>query len=262
MMFRVSLSCLLLAFVISCTENQVEPSVDCDIEGPQLSILATPSECVDATGSVTVNPEGGTSPFSYEINAVGIEENETGIFLSLPAGNYEVTVTDANGCSATASTSVASAEGPSIDSVESTDAGCGTAQGTLTATASGGEGVLSFSLDGGMSSASNVFSGLTAGTYELVVSDENGCETLEQVQVLSGISLSNDITPIITENCYGSTCHNSGRSPDFTTPTNIIANADRILARTSAGTMPPTDALSSGLVDQIACWVNDNAPEN
>jgi hypothetical protein len=261
-MYRIIAIFVLLALAISCSDNQVEPEVDCAVEGPQLSVLATPSDCGQPTGSVTVTTTGGAAPFTYEIDAVGFEDNDTGIYLNMSAGNYEVTVTDANDCSATISAVVESAEGPVIDGVEITDSGCGNTRGTVTVSASGGEGELSFSLDGSTPGGGNIFSGLAPGSYQLIVSDEAGCETLAQVEVLSGVSLTDDIAPIIAANCAVSGCHDGSRSPNLTSNSGIIGSASRILARTSAGTMPPSGALSSNLVDQIECWVNDNAPDN
>lgn len=263
-MYRILALSLLVLFTISCTNNQVEPEIDCDLSEINLSASSTESACDVPSGSITVVVTGGDGPYTFAINAVGVEDNDEGIFENLAAGNYEVTVTDNNSCAKTISTAVTSADGPAIANVATEEAGCGTNQGSLTVTASGGSGDLSYALDGGSSQSSNIFNGLSSGSYELIVADESGCETVTQVDVLSGVSLTDDITPIITANCYGSNCHNSGRSPDFTSSAGIIGSASRILARTSATTnqMPPSGRLSDDLINEIECWVSDGAPEN
>ena len=81
-----------------------------------------------------------------------------------------------------------------------------------------------------------------------------------------GTSFAQTIQPIINANCAISGCHVTGQqNPPLTTYEQVAANADRVKARTSNGTMPPT---SSGLsltiedIESIACWVDDGAPNN
>ena len=57
--------------------------------------------------------------------------------IGLVAGNYDVTVTDANGCSTISNAIVASVGGASL-TTSSTDELCGQANGTATANATGG----------------------------------------------------------------------------------------------------------------------------
>ena len=64
-----------------------------------LALLGTVKGSVEgaSTGSITVDPSFGTGPFSYTWNT----GDTTATVDSLPSGVYEVTVTDANGCSDT-----------------------------------------------------------------------------------------------------------------------------------------------------------------
>lgn len=78
----------------------------------------------------------------------------------------------------------------------------------------------------------------------------------------STITLSGDITPIIESSCAVPGCHGANRSPLMTSPDLIIAVADRILARTQAGTMPPSGPLPAADIEKIECWVNAGAPNN
>ena len=71
---------------------------------PTASISSTNNNCFNATdGTITVAASGGTQPYTYTI--AGPTVNTTGalngIFTSLSAGSYLVTVTDNNGCTAT-----------------------------------------------------------------------------------------------------------------------------------------------------------------
>lgn len=76
------------------------------------------------------------------------------------------------------------------------------------------------------------------------------------------ITLSQNIQPIVEQNCAIAGCHLDSQAPLFTDSDDIIANANRIKARTSAGTMPPSGAISSTLVSEIACWVDNGAIDN
>jgi len=58
--------------------------------------------CFDAAdGSLTVSANGGTGAYSYS-NDNGTTQQPGNSFNNVPAGNYTVVVTDANGCTATA----------------------------------------------------------------------------------------------------------------------------------------------------------------
>jgi len=58
------------------------------------NVTATNETCAgDANGSLTVNPSGGTAPYSYTWSNGGNTAS-----ISAAAGNYSVSVTDANGC--------------------------------------------------------------------------------------------------------------------------------------------------------------------
>ncbi len=66
-----------------------------------LDFVSTPSTAFD--GSATVIASGGATPYEYQWNT---GDNEL-MIEDLSVGNYEVTVTDANGCSRTGSVNVA-----------------------------------------------------------------------------------------------------------------------------------------------------------
>ncbi len=72
--------------------------------GVTLSISSTNTTCGNSNGTVTVNTSTGSSPFTYLWNNSSASPSLT----NLAAGNYSVTVTDANSCSASASAAVGS----------------------------------------------------------------------------------------------------------------------------------------------------------
>ncbi len=68
--------------------------------------------------------------------------------------------------------------------------------------------------------------------------------------------------PIIQANCATSSCHGGSQSPNMSTKENIINSSSRILARASAGTMPPSGKIPDADISKISCWVNDSTPNN
>ena len=68
-------------------------------------ITTTQTNCTGATGTATVSPTGGVAPYTYLWNPTG---QTTQTATNLAAGNYSVTITDANGCRGTVTTTVTS----------------------------------------------------------------------------------------------------------------------------------------------------------
>ncbi len=64
----------------------------------------TDPTCADPDGgSITVTPSGGTAPYSYAFNSTTFVAG-TGSFTNLPAGDYNITIKDANDCTFTLNT--------------------------------------------------------------------------------------------------------------------------------------------------------------
>ncbi|MEM7106225.1 MAG: gliding motility-associated C-terminal domain-containing protein [Bacteroidota bacterium] len=127
-------------------------------------------------GFAFVDPVGGTPSYNYEWNTTaGSQFTQTA--FNLEAGEHFVTVTDANGCSATTSVLLSEPD-PVFAEVSSEGAICfGDANGSITIdTSFGGMGPYIYSLDGEIFTASNFFGGLSGGLYTTYVQDINGCE--------------------------------------------------------------------------------------
>jgi len=128
-----------------------------------------------STGSVTVSGSGGTTPYTYSID--GTNFGNSGMFSNLAAGSYTITVKDANGCTTTQPVTITQPASGLTASALATNPACSTGTGSITVTASGGTGTLSYSIDGTNFQASNVFNGLASGSYTITVKDANGCTT-------------------------------------------------------------------------------------
>tara|TARA_B100001245_G_C22872101_1_gene419390 strand:- start:664 stop:1434 length:771 start_codon:yes stop_codon:yes gene_type:complete len=243
----------------SCEAEKVTLEFDCATTPIVITNETTDAACNSSTGSIDASASGGTEPYTFSI---GTESNGTGLFTSLPGGSYTLIVTDANGCSSTETIAVANADGVNFSEVAANDAGCGTSNGTISATVAGGAEPYSFELSGVGTSADGHYTGLAVGNYDLTVTDDNGCSSTQEIDILSGISLNDDVMPIIQANCATSSCHGGSQSPNMSTKENIINSSSRILARASAGTMPPSGKIPDADISKISCWVNDSTPNN
>jgi len=128
------------------------------------------------SGSVTISVADGVTPYQFSIDGGNTFHNNP-IFSGLAAGSYAITVRQANGCSQDVDFEVSEPTQLQM-SFAVIDALCvSEGNGSIEAAALGGTGSYSYSLNGGNSQASPVFSNLEAGEYTLRVVDENGCET-------------------------------------------------------------------------------------
>jgi gliding motility-associated-like protein len=135
-----------------------------------------PVVCGGANGTVTLSPTGGLPPLSYNWNS---NPPQTGQNLGgVPAGTYTVTVTQAHGCSFSASYTIAGSPNPIYIKVTDTqNTICTTPNGAISVSALGGQPTYQFKIDNGSWSSSSEFTGLTTGSHVIGLRDANNCET-------------------------------------------------------------------------------------
>lgn len=153
-------------------------------------------------GSVTISFNGGTPPYLLSINN-GPFVNQTSpvTFNNLAAGTYTKVLKDANGCTKTGTFTVSQPAAISASAVKDNDVSFFDGKdGKLTVTASGGTGTFLYSIDGSSSiQTSNVFAGLVAGNYSIIVKDVNNCTTTTNPVPISQPAPINDVSCTITE---------------------------------------------------------------
>ncbi|WBM74406.1 reprolysin-like metallopeptidase [Saprospira grandis] len=138
--------------------------------------LAATTSATDAScnasndGSATAIATAGTTPYSF----LWSDGQTTATASNLIAGTYIVTVTDAAGCTTTA-TAVVNEPTALVASASSSDETCAGNDGTATATISGGTAGYTFLWSDGQTTATA--NNLVAGTYTVTITDANGCQT-------------------------------------------------------------------------------------
>ncbi len=158
--------------VSSYTANPVE------VATPPLLILSlhgTNPDCYgNATGSATVQPSGGISPYSYAWNTVPPQNSF--IIDDLAGDNiYAVTVSDANQCSASGSVALTQPSQVTVTVVPVNVKCFEGNDGQVTIVPSGGYPPYDYYLDG-IYQDDSIFTGLVAGTYIATAEDANHCK--------------------------------------------------------------------------------------
>ncbi len=134
-----------------------------------------------STGSATVLASGGSSPYDYVwAGTSGTLQTTNNVTLpntlsGLAAGTYTVTVTDNNSCITTNTVIITQPlSAVTVAITASTDATCGSSNGSATALASGGIAGYSYSWASSGGSAA-IANNLASGTYTVTTTDGNGC---------------------------------------------------------------------------------------
>lgn len=165
------------------------------------------STCFGNTnGTITITASGGTGTLTYTLNPGAIQVNNTGIFTGLTAGTYTVDVDDINGCGPVTSNSITIEEPIQINIEETltTNVSCfGLSDGTVDITVSGGTITSDYNYNWSTANGSGLVngnadqSGLSAGTYNLTVTDNNSCSETASIIINQPDEIVIDSTKII-----------------------------------------------------------------
>ncbi len=127
----------------------------------------------NCNGSAISTPANATGVVTYTWAAPTVI-NTTGVLNSLCAGNYTVSIQDANNCTDVQTFTLTN---PPVLNVNPSvgPATCGSPNGSITVIPTGGTPTYSFSWAAPIVSTSSVVTGLAAGIYTVVVTDANNC---------------------------------------------------------------------------------------
>ncbi len=150
-------------------------------------------------GSATANPSGGTGSYTY----IWGNGQTTQTISNLPPGTYMVTVTDANGCTATGSGTVNSFDCSGFSATTSSmDVTCnGGSNGTATVSPTGGTMPYSYNWSDGQTT--QTATGLTADDYSVTVTDDNGCDVVLTVTVSEPTAVTVSASMVENVSCNG-----------------------------------------------------------
>ncbi|MDX2001004.1 MAG: T9SS type A sorting domain-containing protein [Chitinophagales bacterium] len=150
------------------------------------TVNTTPESAIGScNGTASVTVSGGTPNYLYAWSTSPTQT--TNNIGNLCANTYCVTVSDGNGCSATACNSVTSPScaGFGFTNVINSPPSCnGLSDGSITVAVTGGTGPYQYALNNGSYQSSANFSGLAAGSYTVKARDNSGCVITYSPQVV------------------------------------------------------------------------------
>ncbi len=129
-------------------------------------------------GGATVSATGGTAPYTYAWSNSATTASITGV----GAGMYNIFITDANGCTDSASVTITEPALLVASSVVDSNVSCnGFTNGGATASAIGGTPPYTYVWSNSATTAS--ITGVVAGTYNVFVTDANGCTSQDSIEI-------------------------------------------------------------------------------
>lgn len=212
--------------------------------------------------SATLSATGGASYFWTP--AGGLSNSAIGNPTATPTAttSYTVTASNASGCTSTDAVTVTVSNSIAVSSFVITNETCTNDNGTIVAQGvSGGQPPYQYSIDGGASQPAPAFTGLSAGTYVITVTDNNGCLSNQNVIVgqLVNVNASFTASPqsgpaplnvVFTNGSTGATSYvwdlGNGTTSTVTNPANIYTTPGSytVLLTAMNGGPPCLDTMS------------------
>lgn len=194
--------------------------------------VSTAAAACPALGTATTTVTGGIAPYTYQWMDQSNNIVSTANPASLPAGNYKVQITDANGCSYgtlnNPSDSIYVGSVPAFNfNLVTTTANC--TNGTATINNITGGGVAPYTYLWSNSASTVSINNLTSGSYMATVTDANGCSVSKNGFVSQAIQIGVNTTP---------------------TNTTCLQNDGAMMAFGSGGTPPYSYLYSNGVTTQ------------
>ncbi|MDB4291994.1 T9SS type B sorting domain-containing protein [Maribacter sp.] len=202
----------LVAATYTVTIRKQKAGGSCDItaapetvnDSPAFNADTTVSQAIDCSnGSATISTSvttGGTIPFQYSLN--GVDFQAASDFPNLGAGDYTVTVKDANDCLASSSVTVGAGSNPSNLTFITSSINCTTGETDVQVTVQNGEAPFTYTIiaPSSINTADDTFIALSPNTYTFEVVSNNGCKIVrnftvpEPIKFTTNASVKNNVS--------------------------------------------------------------------
>lgn len=151
---------------------------------------------------------------------------------------------------------------PSINQLPS----CNGNDGSIGINATGGLGALSYTLNNGTPQSSNIFNGLSSGTYNYEVSDTTGCAVIGSLQLQAGVVVNATAQQTATISCAGNqdativVTPTGGTAPYSYAINNGADQANNTFVNLGAGTYTISVIDANGCSTTLTYTVTEPAP--
>jgi len=181
-----------------CGKDSVIKNAYINVGSISASATSTPATCGNTDGTAAAQGSGGNGNYTYQWSN-GITTSTTS---GLASGIYSVTVNDGT-CPATTTVNISQAGGGiAINSINSGNVSCNGGNNGWALVNVGAINNIAYLWSNGATTAS--VSNLSAGNYSVTVSDQNGCSTQGQINILQSSPLSSNV------NTTNATCNTPG----------------------------------------------------
>ncbi len=249
------------AITISDFNNcSINPNIT--LTEPSQPLSVTPSqtdltcfESADGTASVIAN--GGTAPYAF---AWGPNVSTTFSATGLAAGNYDLTVTDNNGCTVNNLFVITQPTQLTTSETHVNVLCSGNTTGSIDITATGGAPGYAYTWTPNVSTT-NTATGVGAGLYSVIVSDTNACTAMQTVTITEPPLLTLATTPTAVL-CFGTATGIINSTPNGGVPNYTFSATDGVNTfNSSTGQFSSLIAGTYGVVvtDQNACTATSTA---
>lgn len=231
---------------------------------PVLQPVDPPTCNGDADASITIEVEIGVAPISYSFE--GGPPGPVNSWNNLPAGNYNITVSDAAGCTGDFNINIEDFPVLEVD-LDGINISCfGETDGNVLATPTGGAGGYSYQWNNTNSNNNEIFD-LPAGTYIVTLTDVNGCVITENVVITEPPQLFLDLTDKEDILCNGDetgfiAIEGTGGTPGFeySLDGDTIFQVSPVFEDLPAGTYTITVRDSRGCTETLDVQLEQPAP--
>ncbi|MFN7116933.1 MAG: putative Ig domain-containing protein [Saprospiraceae bacterium] len=230
---------------------------------PNVNIQASPTTiCTGGTSTLIVSATSGTAPYTYQWDQ-NLGTNDTVRVSPTQTTTYNVTVTDANGCTNTASITITVRSGLNVSITADDETLCAGQSANLRVTS---DGTAPFTFVWNQNLPANSTQTVTPAqttTYRVTVTDVNGCSGTDDITITVNpkpeISLTADRDTI----CAGDSVSMSVQVTGGTSPLTFIwsngfGGADQVVRPTTTTTYSLTVTDANGCSDtaQVTIRVN------